>query len=260
MLVDAGLLWVALVVFIILFAATEIGYRLAQRTHAKGGVDERVISNVSTLTGGMLALVAFMLGLTINFAQSRYELRRTNVVVEANAIGTAWLRATLVGGEEGEAVAALIVEYTKVRLDYVKAAEGGPIRALLDRTNAMQTQIWQIVAPLARRAPTPVMAIFLASLNDMFDSASSQRFAFVSRVPLNLLYALIGGSAIALGAIGYQFGLAGRRQLVMTALLLLMWAGSIILIIDFSQPRIGSSRVDPGPLEWTLQGFGPNRP
>jgi hypothetical protein len=256
-LVGGGLGWAAMVIFAILVVSTEIGFRISKRHQKSGNVDDGMISGAATLTGGMLALVAFMLGLTINFAQSRYELRRSDVLLEANAIGTAWLRAKLVGGEEGEAVAALIADYTKVRLDYTNAGEDGPVRELLNRTNAMQNQIWQIVTPLARKTPTPVMAIFLASLNDMFDSATSQRFAFVSRVPLNLVYSLVGGSAIALGAIGYQFGLAARRQTVMTMLLLLMWTGAIVLIIDFSRPRVGSLRVDPGPLEWTLQGFAP---
>eukprot|EP01037_Dinobryon_pediforme_P005338 gene5338-5391_t len=254
-LVNGSLAMVGLIVFIILIAATEIGYRIATRHHKGGRVDDVMVSGAATLTGGMLALVAFMLGLAINFAQSRYELRRSDVLLEANAIGTAWLRARLIGGDEGEAVAALIVDYTKVRLAYTKAGEDGPIRELLDRTNEMQTQIWQIVTPLARRSQTPVMAIFLASLNDMFDSATSQRFAFVARVPLNLVYSLLGGSAIALGAIGYQFGLSARRQTVMTILLLAMWTGAIVLIIDFSRPRIGTLRVDTGPLEWTLQGL-----
>jgi hypothetical protein len=256
-LVNGGLAMVALITFVVLIIATEIGYRIANRHHTIGKVDPAMVSGAATLTGGMLALVAFMLGLTINFAQSRYELRRSDVLLEANAIGTAWLRARLVGGEEGEAVAALIVDYTKVRLAYTKSGEDGPVRELLNRTNAMQTQMWEIVTPLARRSQTPVMAIFLASLNDMFDSATSQRFAFVARVPLNLVYSLLAGSAIALGAIGYQFGLSARRQTVMTILLLAMWTGAIVLIIDFSRPRVGSLRVDTGPLEWTLQGFGP---
>jgi hypothetical protein len=255
LLVGAGLVAAGLMIFVTLMLATEVGFRIARRHYRHGRVTESMVSGTSTLTGGMLALVAFMLGLTISFAQSRFELRRADVLLESNAIGTAWLRAKLVGGEEGEAVAALIAEYTQVRLDYTNAPEDGPVRALLDRTNAIQ----QIVTPLARKSPTPIMAIFLTSLNDMFDSATSQRFAFVSRVPLNLIYSLIGGSAIALGAIGYQFGLEARRQTILTMLLLVMWTGAIVLIIDFSRPRVGTLRVDSGPLEWTLQGFKPTK-
>ena len=53
----------------------------------------------------MLALLAFTMAVTISFAQNRFEDRRAASLAEANAIGTAWLRARAVGGEEGTAIA-----------------------------------------------------------------------------------------------------------------------------------------------------------
>lgn len=255
-----NLIAAAFILFVLLFVATESGYRIARLRTARAAVDEKTISNAATLTAGMLGLVAFMLGLSINFAQSRYESRRQEVVHEANAIGTAWLRARLVGGEEGDAAARLIVDYTQVRLDYTIAGAEGPLTALLARTNALQTQIWNAATTVARRSPTPISAGFVASLNDMFDASLSQRFAFESRGPRSLFWMLLAGSTLALGAIGYQFGLAGHRQLIMTSLLLLMWVGAMVLIVDFNRPRVGMLRVDAGPLEWTLQGFGAPKP
>jgi len=39
-----------------------------------------------------------------------------------------------------------------------------------------------------------------------------------------------------------------------------MWAGALMLIADMNQPRAGAIRVDPAPLLWTIQGFGPGNP
>jgi len=258
-LVQAGLGVIAVVLFVVLYAATEIGFRIAGSHVVHGPADEKSVASAATLTAGMLGLVAFMLGLTINFAQNRYETRRQEVVVEANTIGTAWLRARLVGGVEGETVASLIADYTKVRLEYTGSADPVAIPQLLTKTNALQTEIWRLATISARASPTPVMAGYIASLNDMFDASLSQRFAFDSRVPLNLTWMLLAGSVLALGALGYQFGLAGKRQLAMTALLVVMWVGAMVLIIDFNQPRLGNLRVDTLPLEWTLQGFQPSK-
>jgi hypothetical protein len=56
--------------------------------------------------------------------------------------------------------------------------------------------------------------------------------------------------------LGYQFGLAENRQVVLSLLLLLMWSGGMLLIVELSQPRMGDIRVDAGPLLWVVQGFG----
>ncbi len=256
-LISSGLGWAALAMFVLLYLSSEVGYRIALWFKRSHEVDERMLSGAATLTGGMLALVAFMLGLTINFAQSRFEVRREHALLEANVIGTAWLRARLIGGEEGEAVAALIVQYANVRLAYTKADENGPIAQLLEQTDAMQAQVWNTITPAARRSPTAVMASLTNGLNEMFDAALSQRFAFESHVPLNVIWTLLAGSALSLGAIGYQFGLGGKRQVLMSCLLLMMWSGAIMLIVDFNRPRVGSLRVDSAPLEWTIQSFSP---
>ena len=258
--INADLLPMALCAFVILAMATEAGFLIARYRAARCNIDERVIGSTATLTGGMLALVAFVLGLTISVAQNRYETRRQEVVEEANTIGTAWLRAKLVGGEQGDAVAALIEDYTKVRIAYTNAEEDGPIRALVNQTSALQNQMWKLATQVARATPTPVVTSFFASLNDMFDSSLSQRYAFASRVPSTVIWMLMGGSMLSLGAMGYQFGLAGIRQNALTGLLLLMWVGSMMIIIDFSRTRAGLLRVDTKPLEWTLQGFSQTPP
>jgi hypothetical protein len=66
---------------------------------------------------------------------------------------------------------------------------------------------------------------------------------------------LMAGSLLAIGAMGYHFGASGSRHIVLTALLLVMWAGGMALIADLNRPRIGATRVDPAPLRWTIRDF-----
>jgi hypothetical protein len=60
------------------------------------------------------------------------------------------------------------------------------------------------------------------------------------------------GSMIAIGAMGYELGLRGGRQILLTSFLLLMWTGAMVMTVDLNRPRVGLARPDPRPLEWTL--------
>ncbi len=221
--------------------------------------DARDQAGIGTITAGMMGLLAFTLGLTISIAEDRFEARRRLVVEEANAIGTAWLRAQLVGGAEGSAMQRLLEDYTRVRIHYTTqdatAREGEALR----RTQEIGTALWQQATQLARREPTAVTATLVTALNQVFDMASAQRFAFESRVPSAIQWLLLGGSLLSIGALGYQFGVAHRRHLLLTALLVAMWAGGMVLIIDLHRPRDGHIRPDPAPLVWALQGFEAGR-
>ena len=248
------LLWAIL--FGVLGLAGEIGFRLEGWRTARRTLPEAQRSGISTVTASMFALLAFTLGLTISFAQSRFEARRDLVVREANAIGTAWLRARLVAEPEGAAIATSIEQYTKVRLDYTAGEYDDRVPSLLGQTGNMQTEMWNKATELARRVPTPITASLIAALNEMFDASLAQRFAFTTRVPPSLEWTLLAGSILAVGAMGYQLGSTGSRQAILSVLSLLMWAGALVLILDFDRARQGTIRVDPAPLIWTIEGFG----
>jgi len=252
------LFWATL--FVLLAAAGECGFRLGRRHVAAEQQQARETerTGISTITASMFALLAFTLGLAISFAQNRFEARRDLVVQEANTIGTAWLRARLVGEPEGAAIAALVEDYAKVRLDFTASGQETDIPPLLARTSTLQTQIWRLTTDLARRTPTPITASLVAALNDMFDASLAQRFTFASRLPASLSWAMLVGSMFAVGAMGYLLGATENRQIVLSGLSLLMWAGAMVLITDINRARLGSIRVDPAPLIWTVQSFGSN--
>ncbi len=248
------LLWAIL--FGILALAGEFGFRLEGWRTARRTLSEAQRSGISTVTASMFALLAFTLGLTISFAQGRFEARRDLVVREANAIGTAWLRARLVGEAEGAAIATAIERYAKVRLDYTTGAQEDRMLSLLAETATLQTNMWNKATDLARRVPTPISASLITALNEMFDASLAQRFAFTTRVPPSLEWTLLAGSILAVGAMGYQLGATGSRQAILSVLSLLMWAGALVLILDFDRARQGTIRVDSAPLVWTIEGFG----
>ena len=251
-----GLAATAAFLFLSLLLASEIGYRIGLLTHSGRPATATDLSAVSTLTAGMIGLLAFTLSLSINFAQSRYETRRGLVLVEANAIETAWLRTKLIDSDEGRAIAAKIEDYARVRLAFISAASDADVSTLDAQANALQGDIWRSTQVIAQRSPNAVLAVLVNALNEMFDDTTAQRFAFASRVPAEMMLGLYFGALLSIGALSYQFGLIGQRQIVLSALLLLMWSGGMLLIVDLNQPRMGNLKADAAPLIWVTEGIG----
>ncbi len=253
-----GLVHLAVAMFVILFAASEFAYRLGRRTATRREPTESMRSSVGFITGGMLGLFAFLMGITFSLSSARYDLRRQSVLDEANAIGTAWLRAGMVGGQEGADIQRVLRDYTALRIEFVKAdADPAQEQRVIAQTNTMQTQIWSLAVRVAERTPTPITTIFMTSLNDMFDLATTNRRNFDRGVPGYVLRLVFIVAVLSVGAMGYQFGINRNRQIIVSALLLVTWTMTIVLVIDIDSPRAGGVRVDPSPLIWTLESWEP---
>ena len=250
-----GMIATGAFLFLSLMASTEAGFRLGRLISTGEAAKSRDSSAISTLAAGMVGLLAFTLSLSINFAQNRYETRRGLVLSEATAIQTAWLRTKLIDGDEAPLLAAKVEDYARVRLGFTEARSESDVPALIARADALETEIWNLTNTVAHRTPNTVTTALVNALNDMFVRSTSQRFAFESRVPAEILFALYFGSILAIGALGYQFGIAGNRHMVLSSLLLVMWAGGMLLIVDLNQPRAGQIQADSSPLIWTIQRF-----
>ena len=106
-----------------------------------------------------------------------------------------------------------------------------------------------------RDEPNVVSSSLMVALNDAFDQATAERFAYGLRLPWQIFSLLIGMTLLGTAALGYQLGLRGRSVHMLVALLTLMWTAVIVDILDLASPRIGAFRASTAVYDWTLQGF-----
>ena len=154
-LLEFGFVATGAFLFLSFALAIEIGYRLGHRKVVRRLATSEETPGISTLTAAMLGLLAFTMSLSIGFAQNRYETRRDLVMAEANAIGTAWLRAKLIDGEEGSGISTKIEEYAKARLAFTTAASDADALPSVARAGPCKRTYggpckW---FPIARRTP-----------------------------------------------------------------------------------------------------------
>jgi hypothetical protein len=261
---DLTLLFAGLMMLLV--AVNEFGYRLGRRTltrRRQAAVDAAAPAekdSVGFVTAGMLGLAAFLLGVSLSMGQARFDIRRDMVRDEANAIGTAWLRADLLAPGQTEPFRTKLREYAELRLAEVRnppsPRDPGGVSG---RAAALQGELWRMGVAAAAATPDPIRLSVITSLNDMIDLSLSSRRALTDRIPIGVLHMLLWATIISVGMVGYSFGVAGHRQLTVTALLLVFWGAGLVLIVDLNDPRLGFP-TDPAPLVWTIQGFGPAPP
>jgi len=250
---ETSILAVGLLLLVLQLAAHEVGFRLGSRVRARGtGQPE----NVGVVVGGMLGLLAFVLALTLSYSSARFNERRQDTLSEANAIGTAWLRARAVGSTEALDLAGLLTEYLNARENFVRAGrDEEAIDKANQETSRLQQEIWNRVTTIVRQRPDAIAASLMASVNETFDASTSERFALETRLPSQIFWLLIGVMVASMSLLGYQFGLKGRPVRFLVLILTVVWTAIVIDILDLATARLGNFRTDLRVYEWTRQGL-----
>lgn len=240
-----------LTLFAMQWLSREVGYWVGRRSVTAYG---KSYEGVGAIVTAILGLLAFVLALTLAFANSRFAERLAGTLAEANAIGTAWLRAEAIGHPRGEAIARLLEDYTKVRIEFLRAP-ADEVQQINQRTSTLQNEIWGHAAAIVRERPDPVATALMISLNETFDATTAERFADAFRIPPQLSWLLLGMSMTGMGAFGFQLGLKGVRLRIPSLILTALWTVVIFDILDIASPRLGTIRTSTMAYEWTLQGF-----
>jgi hypothetical protein len=229
--------------------AREAGFFLGRRYG-----DKTDPQGAAVLVTAMLALMAFVLALTLSFSNTRFAERRAGTLAEANAIGTAWLRAQAVHDPHAAEISRLLIDYARARTTFVQASnDADALEAINERTSALQTEIWGHVTTLARERADPIVAALMTALNETFDMSAAERFAFSLRLPTTLFALLSGMALLSMAAIGAQLGARGTPHRSLAMLLTAVWTVVMVGILDLGSPRLGVLRTGVAPYQWTME-------
>jgi hypothetical protein len=235
----------AVFVFFGILAMLAMGRWFGHRVIAKhGGIGPSTIGSLET---SVFALLGLLIAFTFSGALQRFDLRRAQVVDEANAIGTAWLRIDLLPAEGQLPVRSAMRMYVDSRIGtYQKIDDIAAAREEAARSQVLQSQVWSAsTAALARpdtRTGTDILLV--PALNAMFD-LSTVRLNAMQMHPPTIIYVMLIGLALVSALIaGFQS--AGERK--PDWLHRIAFGGIIALtvyvILEIEYPRAGFVRID----------------
>ncbi len=230
---------VAALLLVVLLACHEVGFRLGCRV-AK--VDDDYKRRVDMIRNAILALVTFLVGFSFAGAGARFIDRQDMIVKEANAIGTAYLRAMLLPEPQRGQLQAELRQYTADRIELLGSYDDSAIRALLVRAGTTQNRFWQI--GIAGVGTDREFANFmLPPLNDVIDIHSEHLYAARRHVPSPILVVIVIAAAIGMAMIGFDNGLVRRRFFLLSTSFAVVSAASLWMTIDLDRPRHGFLRA-----------------
>jgi len=227
--------WLYIAIAILMLAFCEVGYQFG--FHAKARQDKDAPTSLGPMVGGLLGMLAFVLAFTFSMASSQHDLRKQNVLKEANLIGTANLRADLLDKKYRVEVKRLLKEYVDVRL---KAASGSDINTALEKSIEIHNLLWAQVSSVAIENPSTNTSLMIQAINGVIDMHEKRvTGALRNRIPISVWIALAAITALSMIAMGTQVGLTGNRRLIAVIPLALAFAVLVTLVVDLNRPQNG---------------------
>jgi len=199
------------------------------------------------LVGSLLALMAFLLAITMGMASDRFDARRALVLEEANAIQAVYLQAGYLPPAQTDQMRELVREYATLRIassDQARVMENASISESLHR------DMWAIQEEVVQTGYNPdIMSSFGDTLTDLITIHERRIVAgMYSRVPQTVLILLLAGSALSLAMVGYSAGLAGKRSVLSAVVMVVALGAVLVLVIDLDRPQDGFLTVSQQPL------------
>jgi hypothetical protein len=224
---------------VLILAGMELGWRRGkQRVERDPEGAER---GTTVMDSAVFALLGLLLAFMFSGAATRFGDRRDLINEEANAIGTAYLRVSLLPVDSQTQLRNLYRQYVGVRLKApVISLHGG-----VDDTARLQNEIWELTtAALRQHQGQPIVDSVLDPVNEMIDITSTRWLAARAHPPM-VVYFLLIGLAIICGYLGgYNMGVARRRHVLHSIAFALSISMVLYVIIDVEFPRVGLIRVD----------------
>ncbi|MCC2605398.1 bestrophin-like domain [Planctobacterium marinum] len=245
---------IASALFLIIIFCNELCYRIGVLVQAR--TDDEVKALTASVQVSILGLLALLIGFTFSMSMQRFDNRSMALIDEANAIGTAILRADLLPAEQQAAIKPVMQKYLQARIEMsgvdLTLAEDRQAYSL--RIAAIQAELWSLAIAASEADARPATTgAFLNSLNELIDRQSKRSALLKAHVPEPILLLLLFVIVASISMMGYSSGLSNKRVFVPLALISFLITLIVFIIIDLDRPKRGLITVDQSALVELLQ-------
>jgi hypothetical protein len=231
--VIAGVLFVGMVTLALLT------YRIGLRRPREKRGD---IGSIETAVAGFVGL---LLAFSYSMAQGRFDERQRIITAEADAVGAAFLKCSVLDSPDREACQADLTKYAALRVEFGDLARD-PVRhpEIVRESEEVQGHVLAIASGAVQKAPTPPHSLLLGSLTDVVDR-HVDRVAINREIVPPVVTVLILLVCLAWTCfLGYVSGTRNNRHPVAYVLLSLVVSMVVFVMLEFDRPHRGVITVE----------------
>lgn len=230
------------IIFVISFAALWLSAQAGAYLHKQHDLEDDERYDLDLILTATLTLLSLIIGFSFSMALSRYDQRKNYEEAEANAIGTEYVRVTLLPKAAAAQERELLADYLNQRILFYVTRDDRRLREIDSSTARLQSDLWRAIETAAVAQPTQITALAVSGLNDVLNSQGYTQASWWNRIPIEA-WTLMGAIAVCANLL---FGYTSRRAGLGTKLfsiLPLIVSISFFLIADLDSPRNGIIRV-----------------
>lgn len=229
-------------VFLSIMIGFGLGIYIQRRRKSKKEV------KLGSIIGAMLGLLAFILAFTFGAATSRFEAKKQLLLEEVNAIGTTVLRTDFLPESIRAEAKNLLKKYVDMRVDVLKNPKMLP--QLIIESEKIQSQLWSQVSLDINKEADPIrLGLYIQSLNEVIDLHTKRvTVGLQYRIPRVIWVTLYFVTILTMIAVGYEFGLSGVSNILISLILALAFSAFMVLIADLDRGVTGTLQVDQRPI------------
>ena len=204
---------------------------------------------IGALQGALLGVVGLILAFGLSLAVGRYQDRRSDVVTDANTIGTAYLRAQTIAEPQRTGSLALLRAYNDlaIRLTY-EVPGSAAIRATAAEQGEVQRALWRLAGEsLDARPRDSAPRLYVDSLNEMIDQQTVRLSGLNNRVPDPVLWLELLGAALALGLLALYLSVLGKGLFPIIGAAVIV-SFLVLITFDLDRPTRGLIDIPATPL------------
>ena len=229
---------------VVSFVALWLSVRVGASARKARSLEGHEREDFGFILTASLTLLVLIIGFTFSVAVGRYDQRKNYEEAEANAIGTEYVRASLLPAADAARVRTLLRSYLEQRILFYQTRDDNQLRQIDATTAQLETDLWSAVQAPATAQPNALTGLAISGMNDVLNSEGYTQAAWLYRIPIEA-WGLMGAIAVCCNVlIGYGAHRANAKGLLYLVLPLLM-SISFFLIADIDTPRRGLIRVIP---------------
>ncbi|HEX6193496.1 MAG TPA: hypothetical protein VFZ42_14080 [Chitinophagaceae bacterium] len=235
--VDAAIL--VAVLFVLMLVFLYLGRKVG--IHKARSGQKKEAGETGTIISAMFGLMAFLLAFSFGMSASRYDTRRSNIIDEANAIGTAVLRADLYPADQRDLFRKDFQEYLEARILFYEARRNlGLVAKAQDDATKSGQRLWARAAELSHNSANMVASQqMIPALNQMLDDSTTRLMGELARVPDSIIWMLFILAVASTFYLGYASAAKEVLDWMVATGFCLLISLVIYITLDLDRPRRG---------------------